>query len=81
MPQQRNLEKKHKNLQDGAARGGAKTKSTATNSSNVIGVNSAAVPYRVSRVAQPTQHRQFQVISENRKADDDDDDDLDDTWI
>ena len=51
------------------------------------GVANSAIPYRVSRVAQPTQHKstatkqqQFQAIAENDHTDEDDDD-FDDTWI
>lgn len=77
MPQnltQKHLVKKHKRLTDNAAGNHLKAPS------NVIGGNSAALPYRVSRVAQPTQHKQFQVINEQRRSDEDDEQ-LDDTWI
>jgi len=45
---------------------------------NVINTSSAAVPYRVSRVAQPTQHRKVQGIIQNKSVDEED---VDDTWI
>ena len=48
---------------------------------SVINNSSAAIPYRVQRYTQPTQHRQFQVIAENKNAGGSEDDDDDDTWI
>ena len=61
-----NLTKKHKKLQDGM--------STINNSSS-------AMPYRVQRYTQPTQHRQFQVITESKNAGGSEEDDDDDSWI
>ena len=74
-PQSQNLAKKHKKLQDSQ-------KPASSSGSHVIGgAANSAIPYRVSRVAQPTQHKssKFQVIAENNNTDEDDD--LDDTWI
>ena len=78
MPQSnssQNLVKKHKKLKEQQSAG-----SLLKGSSHVIGANSAAIPYRVSRVAQPTQHKQISIIAENCKNDEDEDE-LDDTWF
>ena len=68
-----NLTQKHKRLTE-AASAGCLLKAP----SHVIGGNSSAIPYRVSRVAQPTQHKNFAVIAENQLTDEDD---LDDSWF
>ena len=67
MPQNQNLAKKHKRLVGGgehSTKGSKATGSAAAGNhlkapSHVIGGNSSAIPYRVSRVAQPTQHKSF----------------------
>ena len=55
-----NLTKKHKRLQESTSTHNSQSQRAGgllKGPSNVIGGNSAAIPYRVSRVAQPTQHR------------------------
>ena len=79
MPQNNSqIAKKHKKLTEAHSMGPGSHLKVA---SNVIGGTSAAIPYRVSRVAQPTQHKlQFQAVAEKKRGSLEDEDE-DDTWI
>ena len=77
------MAKKHKRLlQDQKPGGGTAAGGHLKAQSHIIGGNSSAIPYRVSRVAQPTQHKSFHGVSGGQNIDEnDEDEEFDDTWI